>query len=301
MDEKILSICIPTYNRGEILKIFLSKLSMELRSINTQEVEIVVSDNCSTDNTAEVVKEAISEGMRIKYHRNNVNLGMDGNFVSCLKLATGKYVWVLGDDDFLVNGSLGTIITLLKKDNYGLVHIKLHQKDLNDSKVYLSSKEFLADVTYWITFISSNIVARKFVSEIDFEKYMGTYFTLVPLYLTAAQKSDKNLMVYSPIFSDSNASETNGGYNYFKVFINNYLGIRKEFFANDPTSFEKEKKSLFTNHIMPFIDKLLIRRKVGNFKTENGWFIILRNFGGKYYFYTGFLKYYYKILKNRLI
>ena len=54
----LLSICIPTYNRASFLKEALSRVLSQLSQIkDNNKIELLVSDNCSTDNTAEVVSE----------------------------------------------------------------------------------------------------------------------------------------------------------------------------------------------------------------------------------------------------
>ncbi len=297
MGEKLLSICVPTYNRAEILRIFLGKLQREFETINVNEIDLLVSDNCSTDNTEDVVKSKIDEGMPINYIRNVENLGMDGNFVQCFKKASAKYVWVIGDDDLIKSGSLGIILNQLKADTYGLIHLRANKFD-NRIKAYNNYKEFLEKVTYYISFISSNIVATKFVKSIDFDKYTGTYFTLIPLYITAAQTAGKNLIIGKQLLDTGADAQRNGGYNYFEVFVSNYLSIRKEYFGDDLKSYEKEKKKIFDNHILIYIYKLLIKKEKGNFKTEGGWKIVLSHFGLKTYFYCGMIQYGLKHIKN---
>src|SRR4051812_41815877 len=115
MDSKLLTIAIPTYNRANYLDINLNQLARNLRQLeNAAEVEIIVSDNASTDNTAQVVNKYIEQGIKINYHRNSTNTGFDGNFNQCISKATGKYFWLFGDDDLLFNNSLTKVIRILK-------------------------------------------------------------------------------------------------------------------------------------------------------------------------------------------
>lgn len=108
-DEKpILSLCIPTYGRCEILKGNLEQIQKQLDSINKDELELIVSNNCSPDKTEEVVLSFINQGMPIVYNCNKENLGSDGNFLKCMDMAKGKYIWLLGDDDYLKGGHLNT-------------------------------------------------------------------------------------------------------------------------------------------------------------------------------------------------
>ena len=92
----------------------------------------------------------------------------------------------LGDDDFLKDGALNKIMLELNGSEYGLVHLQVGSKCQKFKTVYWDSQAFISSISFWITFISSNIVNAKYVPLINFEKYMGTYFTLIPLYMTAA-------------------------------------------------------------------------------------------------------------------
>lgn len=74
MIQPLLTIAIPTYNRAEKLEVLLEQLTADTAYDPTR-VEIVVSDNASTDHTAQVVARFAD----IRYHRNETNIGY-GNF-----------------------------------------------------------------------------------------------------------------------------------------------------------------------------------------------------------------------------
>ena len=84
-----LTIAIPTYNRLEKLKICLKRL-MEQKKI--EQIEIIVSDNASTDGTGEYMTELVKKAENIHYYRNTENVGPDKNFLNCFDKAVGEYV-----------------------------------------------------------------------------------------------------------------------------------------------------------------------------------------------------------------
>lgn len=93
MREPRVSIVIPTWNRSRLLRRALeSALSQTL-----EDIEIVVSDNGSTDDTPEVVRDY--DDPRLRYSRVERNLGLHGGLNRALGLATAPYVAVLHDDD----------------------------------------------------------------------------------------------------------------------------------------------------------------------------------------------------------
>lgn len=86
------TIGIPTYNRANYLQRSLGCAAAQ----TYDDLEIIVSDNASTDTTAEVAR---SFGDRVRYHRNESNLGMWRNFLQVVGLAQGEYFAWLQDDD----------------------------------------------------------------------------------------------------------------------------------------------------------------------------------------------------------
>jgi len=90
------SICIPTYNRPELIRIALSSALNQTVSA----FEIVICDNSENSDTEAVVNSY--SDFRIRYHRHEKNIGIAGNWNALLKMANGKYVKFLNDDDELL-------------------------------------------------------------------------------------------------------------------------------------------------------------------------------------------------------
>ena len=290
--ETILSICIPTYKRANILEGALKAIDKAIQLIDKEKIELVVSDNCSPDNTFQVVQEYIDKGLPIKYIRNTENIGADDNILQCFRLAKSKYVWVMGDDDYIGEKTLQVVLESIQKKDYGLIFL---QKETKNTKIieYQNADEFIKEVSCWLTFISSNIVATKFISEIDFSKYKNTCLYQVPLYIKAAKGSLSNLIIYNPSLIDTGKDDkNNGGYNYFEALVDNYLTIRKEVsleVGEDPKYYKIEKRVIFNKFVLLGIYRFYIKRNRGNFKIDRGWEIIRKHYAKEPYFYTGLL------------
>lgn len=108
-----LSICIPTYNRAAHLTNCLQSI-ISISEASQFDFEICVSDNCSTDNTEQVVRNA-QQRIPIKYQKNIRNLGMTNNFLNVVEMAEGEFVWLIGDDDLLLPYSLISLFNLFKE------------------------------------------------------------------------------------------------------------------------------------------------------------------------------------------
>ncbi|MDD5367632.1 MAG: glycosyltransferase family 2 protein [Anaerolineaceae bacterium] len=110
----ILSICIPTYNRAGYLQQALDCILSSAYGFE-QQIEIVISDNASLDDTQKLIEEQYLQFPNIKYFRNDVNIGGEANFYRVATQAIGKYIWILGDDDRLTLESVKQVLRQLDK------------------------------------------------------------------------------------------------------------------------------------------------------------------------------------------
>lgn len=91
-----ITVGIPTYNRAHCLGRAISS-ALAMTDVN---IEIIVCDNCSTDDTA-VEMQRFSGNPIVKYFRSSFNIGPTANYNQCLERASGQYFMILGDDDWL--------------------------------------------------------------------------------------------------------------------------------------------------------------------------------------------------------
>ncbi len=120
-DRPLLTIAIPTYNRSRNLEQLLGSLMPQ--ALSEGRVEVLVSDNCSTDDTPAVVARFRQAGWDLVSIRNEVNIGADANFLQCFEKGSGKYVWIFGDDDFIAPGGLAKVVALLADNDYSLAYV----------------------------------------------------------------------------------------------------------------------------------------------------------------------------------
>lgn len=113
-DQKMkVSVCIPTYNRAAHLTNCLQSI-ISAKSRTGIDFQVCVSDNCSTDETGEVVRRA-QASIDIKYQKNPRNLGIPRNFLNVVRMADGEFVWLIGDDDLLLPHALEELSGLIAK------------------------------------------------------------------------------------------------------------------------------------------------------------------------------------------
>lgn len=112
------SIIIPTYNRASDLQFSLYCILQQSFS----DFEVIISDNCSTDNTKEIVDKL--KDKRIHYFRNKINIGVVLNIKKTIKYAKGIYILLHSDDDFLLyENSLEEIYKKIKKYSPGYIRV----------------------------------------------------------------------------------------------------------------------------------------------------------------------------------
>ncbi len=126
MKNPLLTISIPTYNRAHYLEDCLNSINIQLDQHKELQdiVEVVISDNASTDSTKEVAEKYRDSFKNFVYIANEKNLGFDLNVFNVVKNSSGTYCWYLADDDVLVNGSIDYIVEKLKTEQYDVITMR---------------------------------------------------------------------------------------------------------------------------------------------------------------------------------
>jgi glycosyltransferase involved in cell wall biosynthesis len=111
----LLTIGIPTYNGEPTLRQTLDSVVAQVDA-GQRAVEVFISDNGSTDNTADIIAGYAAQGPDlIRHSRNERNVGFDGNVDVLFKRSSGRFVWLLGDDDVLEPDAIRQVLALLRQ------------------------------------------------------------------------------------------------------------------------------------------------------------------------------------------
>ncbi|MDB4926298.1 glycosyltransferase family 2 protein [Mucilaginibacter sp.] len=270
MHKFLLTIAIPTYNRSGFLKRNLEYLYLQKESLD--DVELIVSDNASTDNTNDIVDVYISLGLKIEYIRNAENRGADFNVAQCYLKAQGRYVLALGDDDFLINGSIAILLKVLSKENYGVVFFNndklknttiLNYNKLNYTE-YTDPIKYIKKVNLYITFISGNIINRQYLNESKLLKYQGSNLNHVSHILDIVLKSSKNLYIHDILLTAE--PDNTGGYNLVEIFGENFNLIISELDHNK-TDVGIIKKIINNSLLVEFFPIVILKLKLNKNHT----------------------------------
>jgi glycosyltransferase involved in cell wall biosynthesis len=194
MNNKILlSICIPTYNRAEYLKRCITSIISQ-DNFNSNEVEVLISDNASPDNTEQVVKLFQDKFSNIKYIKNEVNVGLERNILNLLKSFNGEYCFILTDDDMLLPNSLTKltqIITYNSECSVFLssleVFVEPQKRTYIDYTFPVSKKIYKNDIKEIVKFFNASNVAsricirRDFIDTEGYIRHMQSMYSLMYL------------------------------------------------------------------------------------------------------------------------
>lgn len=174
MTRKILSICIPTHNRSDFLKLNLEKIA---KIAPPNDMEIVVADDFSPDNTRQVVEEFKKKHKKfsVSYKRFTKRVYFDKMVLSIVEMAKGEFCWLLGDDDLPEKESINNILKVIKNHpQVSLIHLNYSRfdnilkkvtaarmvGDFNRDKVYknLSDFYFLPLKKGYFDFLGTNVI-----------------------------------------------------------------------------------------------------------------------------------------------
>ena len=120
-NRPVLSICISTYNRADWLSINLKNLTHVSSNVKDS-IEIIVCDNCSTDDTPHIVKPFLNHE-NFRYYRNSADIGMLGNLTQTASFARGDYVWLIGDDALLHKGALERVLDIIQTETPDIINV----------------------------------------------------------------------------------------------------------------------------------------------------------------------------------
>lgn len=300
--EIILSLCIPTYNRASYLDICLNSIVKDVG--NNAQIEIVISDNVSNDNTPDIVRKYIEQYSNIRYIRNEVNIGGDANFIQVLTSGKGQFLKLLNDYVEFKEGAVTKILEIVKRHLHnkeviffanGLSHLK--NKEFHYSRNF---KEFLYIVSDRCTWIGAFGVWKDDLDLVmrSYKFKTSNFFHTEILFESVYMK--KNAVTYSPyIYSSTEISNKKAPYNFFDLFVNTYFntligGLKNENKITAST-YRQEKNRFFSNFIFMWYKKIKIKKDQSTeFNAEGAERIIFESY--KYnpilYLYLLYLPFY---------
>ena len=277
----LLTIAIPTYNRARFLARLLACLRRELPGYDDR-VNVVISDNASTDDTAAVIGDFVTTSPHVRVLKQKTNCGMDGNFRACVEAVDGSYFWMLGDDDLPVPGAIAAILDVLERERPDLAFLSSQWLPEIDAAADVALKlplryqrmsrdSFGRRLHVWTTYLSGMIVRRTaFLENSEAARRLaGTHLTQLSWVLERLRDGECFIHVRSSCVL-ATAGNT-GGYSVVTVFGEHFPRIVRQTLTHDARQ-QRLAKQMVRRTLVGFLPGLLwdLRNaRLGDFRPEN--------------------------------
>ena len=257
--EPWLSICIPTYNRSQFLAVTLASIGQQPVFRDSDAIEVVIADNCSSDSTQQIASAFQAEFPgKVVYRRSDELLAGDLNFENALSLGRGRLLKLHNDNLAMRNGALDEILKVITAtaDERPLIFFTNgHNFTGNPIAVANSMDDFVKTASFMSTWIGGfSIWRRDFLDFRDFSRARDLCLIQTDVIFRILALNKRAIILLDTYFDSLNVGKK-GGYNIAEVFGNNYLTILKHYVSTgalQPNTLEEEKKELLFKHILPY-------------------------------------------------
>lgn len=260
----ILSICIPTYNRAESLNDTIKSIISQDIFINTDDVEIIISDNCSEDNT-EIISKNYSEQFpgKIKYFKNTTNI-KDYNFEKALSRGTGEFLKLNNDTLTYNKSSLAEIVQLIKnyRQSKKMIFFSNGNLNLTDYVCTQSLDEFIDKVSFFAGWIGGFGIWKEDFEKInDFNRYAHLQWAQLDVIYRLISQKKEVLVLNKRLFSQVKINQNKGVFDFLTVYLENYkfiLTIHYNLGNLSKSTIVKEAKKILVDHISYNLAKISV-------------------------------------------
>ena len=266
--EPLLSICIHTYNRVTYLKKCIDSI---IQQDGFHEIEIVVSDNNSSDETQKICLSYQEQYSNIKYFRNEKNL-IDQNFNLVLRRATGKLRKLTNDTVIYRPSAIRYMLNVVKSNLVEKPQIYFWSKGLKknseDQIIIDNIDDYIDTIGVDLTWIGSVAIWLDDCDDLELlVLHSNSRLGQVPFLIENFRKR-KKAIVYNKIIMDSmDVNKKDISYGLHKVFYDNFTGFVKTYVELGVVSnatYENLRKKLLLDFFCYW---------VANYKVENDKYI----------------------------
>lgn len=148
---------MPVYNAGR----FIGRALESVFKQTYRDIEIVLVDDCSTDNSAEIIKSYQTEHPEIIYHLQEKNMGAGVARNMALEMATGRYVAFLDSDDVWLPDKISRQISLMKQKEAQFSYAAIEMIDEND--MIVKTKRSIREECDYYYLLKNTIIATSSV------------------------------------------------------------------------------------------------------------------------------------------
>lgn len=195
-----LTFAIPTWNRALDLERCVHSIGPQAAQ-HAGRVEILIADNASTDSTPDLIRDLQARYPFVRHVRNPENLGPDHNYLVLFEHATGDYVWLFGDDDYLADGALQEVLRELDEQapdllltNYRFCDVARRpdayqppaRSRFGENLRHLDLDTLFSLRGHWLSLISCEVFRRACVDIDDLHRHLQPYRSWLQVYALAS-------------------------------------------------------------------------------------------------------------------
>lgn len=203
------------------------------------QIEIIISNNASTDDTADIISSFQIKYPWIKYHRNDENIGGDPNIYLVATKASGEYIWIFGDDDKMEKEAVANVIKQIDA-GYNLIIcnysvwakdfsciVKTNGLRLSYDEVFDNPDELMKRIGYRMGYISVFIIKREIYFKIPASEYLYYMeYSFPQIYAVYSGVSEQCKAVCNSSILVFNRSDNHGDVNWRMAYV---IGMSKIF------------------------------------------------------------------------
>lgn len=244
INNPIISICIPTYNRADFLKICINNI-INQDAFSENKIEIVISDNNSPDNTYEVVKTFQKNYSNIKYFKNHENIWANLNLFKVSEYAIWEYIWFMWDDDEILNWWLKNVLNSIKSCN-NVVFFQTNSLNNLDETLIIND---------WVKYFKKLIKINKITNLVVFLLFLS-------MVIVKRENFIENLNIYKKEFPNKLSEAYSHFYILIRTINNNKIALLWkivtwwEWEENNKHYFKNNSKVWYDLVIVNWIDKI---------------------------------------------
>jgi glycosyltransferase involved in cell wall biosynthesis len=273
--QPVLSICIATYNRAKYISLTLDSIFSQLSGLN-EDIEIVIVDGASSDNTEEILNNYLINHPQIKYYRLERKGGVDQDYCKAVEYATGTMCWLFTDDDLIKPNSIARVLREIKEGHSLLIlnsevmnsnFTKKIEKSLlpitSDEICHIDEIDKLFDISItYISFIGCIVIDRQLWLSRLKEPYFGSEFIHVGVLFQKLLLNTSKIIV-DPLIQIryGNAQWSNRA---FHIGMSKWPNILSSFIIVD----EKIRNKYIFNDFSKWIVVMLMYRAKGNYGLQ---------------------------------
>jgi hypothetical protein len=285
----IISFCIPTNGRVEILKKTLQSFFIDNANVDTSLYEICIADNSPTDETEQMLRD-FSSKPNIVYKKNSSSGFL--NSVQALKLGRGKFLKLNNNTNFFKENMLGEIIRKIKsyENTMPVIFFSVRISRYQQDEITINSFDsFLSQISYYSTSSSCFGIWREDFEKLDANVSVNNMFPHTSFLFKCDTKSQ--FIIDNRKYFETQSVPKKGGYHLTKTFCVDYIKMLSILFSDNvitQKTYKQLKKELLYDFFADWYITVLLHKKDYTFDISNTGKLLK-----KYYTYPEIVLFYF--------